>query len=144
MRLIDVYSTKESLQILYDLLKEREPFQNISHKSMPTWDEHLAFFSSKPYAHWYLVEHDGEFVGSIYISKQRELGRFLFKKHTGKGLMHEAFKLLHAKHPGKFIGNVAPGNRPAQKQVENEGWNLVQYVYVLEAGQTPLDYTRKD
>lgn len=140
MKLVDVYSTDKAYDILYDLLKEREPFQNISHKAMPTWDQHIAFVNSKPYSHWYLVELDGEFVGSIYISKQRELGRFLFKKHTGKGLMHEAFKLLHARHPGKYIGNVAPGNRPAQKQVENEGWKLVQYVYVLDENQSPKSY----
>ena len=140
MRLVDVYSTDKAPQILYDLLKERKDWQNISHKKMPTWSEHVRFMESRPYAHWYLVEHEGEFVGAIYISKQRELGRFLFERFTGKGLMHKAFKMLHALHPGKFIGNVSPLNRPAQKQVEDEGWKLVQYVYVLEADETPLSY----
>lgn len=140
MKLVDVYSTDKAAQVLYDLLKERKDWQNISHKAMPTWEDHVRFIESRPYAHWYLVEHEGEFVGAIYISKQRELGRFLFERFTGKGLMHEAFKILRNRHPGKFIGNVSPLNRPAQKQVEKEGWKLVQYVYVLEADQTPQSY----
>jgi hypothetical protein len=36
MKLIDVYQDERALGLLWKLLSEREPHQNISHKRMPT------------------------------------------------------------------------------------------------------------
>ena len=40
---------------LFDLLKERDSYVNISHKKMPTYASHLKFITSKPYKKWYII-----------------------------------------------------------------------------------------
>ena len=47
--------SKSDHQFLYDLLLERDPKANISHKKMPTFTEHLKFVKSKPYSKWYVI-----------------------------------------------------------------------------------------
>ena len=42
-------------RFLYELLKEREPSTNISHRKLPTFSEHLNFVLSKPYSKWYII-----------------------------------------------------------------------------------------
>ena len=42
-------------EFLYDLLKERDPKSNISHKKMPTFLQHKKFIKSGPYSKWYIV-----------------------------------------------------------------------------------------
>ena len=64
--------SKKDGKFLYTLLSERESLVNISHKTMPTYDEHLNFINSKPYSKWYIVKKDTQSIGSIYLSKQNE------------------------------------------------------------------------
>ena len=66
--------TKNDALFLYDLLKNRDPIANISHKKMPSYDEHVYFILSNPYTIWYTIEYEGEKTGSIYLSKQDEIG----------------------------------------------------------------------
>ena len=40
--------TKNDFDFLYELLKSRDPRTNISHKSMPSFEEHIKFVKSKP------------------------------------------------------------------------------------------------
>ncbi len=40
MRLVDIYSVTDAADTLWRLLAEREPHQNISHRRMPTLQEH--------------------------------------------------------------------------------------------------------
>ena len=41
--------TNSDVKFLFDLLKERNPRVNISHKKMPTYNQHRKFIKSKPY-----------------------------------------------------------------------------------------------
>ena len=66
--------TKNDALFLYDLLKNKDPNANISHKKMPSYDEHVEFVMSKPYTNWYIIECDKKNVGTIYLSKQDEIG----------------------------------------------------------------------
>ena len=43
---------------LYELLAERDPVANISHREMPTFDQHRKFVDSRPYKAWYLIHSD--------------------------------------------------------------------------------------
>ena len=61
---------KQDCQFLYKLLKERTPVENISHKKMPTYSQHVKFVMSKPYSVWYIVYHKKEKIGSFYLTKQ--------------------------------------------------------------------------
>ena len=61
MEKIDFLLIKESdYQFLYDLLLQRNSDANISHKKMPTYEEHVKFVRSQPYSKWYIIEIDGE------------------------------------------------------------------------------------
>src|SRR5690349_15488249 len=74
-------------EFLYDLLKERKPYQNISHKKMPEYLQHVEFVDSRPYQAWYIVNRpsSGEWLGAVYLSKEDEVGIFLREKYKHKG-----------------------------------------------------------
>lgn len=111
MRLIDVYQQYEvSCVTLFALMREREPHESISHKVMPSWEDHCAFVASKPYAHWYIVEVDGYVRGEVYLSKQREIGVAIFKGQRGHGYGMDAVAQLMRLHPGRFLANINPAN----------------------------------
>ena len=76
--------TKNDHTFLYELLKSRDPKTNISHKSMPSFKEHVKFVKSKPYNSWYIVIFEKSKLGSVYLSKQNEIGIFILKEFRGK------------------------------------------------------------
>lgn len=119
---------------LFDLLLERRPWQSISHREMPTFEQHKAFMDRQPYAHWYIIIADDEEVGHTYLTNQNEVGIFLTKNRTGRGIAVEAAKLLMQRHPGKrFLANVNPQNEPSTKFFRKLGFKHVQNTYELLA-----------
>ena len=71
--------SKSDYRFLYNLLKERDSRANISHRKMPTYNEHLKFIRSKPYAKWYIVEFGASKIASVYLTSQNEIGIFIKK-----------------------------------------------------------------
>lgn len=125
--------SKKDLEFLYNLLLERDSRVNISHKKMPSYDEHIKFVLSKPYTKWYVVNLDGKKVGSVYLSKQDEIGIFLKKDIQGKGVGKYALNILMKKNPRKrFIANVNPKNKNSAKFFRQNGFKLIQHTYELE------------
>jgi RimJ/RimL family protein N-acetyltransferase len=106
----DVHSTLTAKHLLFELLKERRPEQSISHKGMPTWEEHVAFVRSRPYEHWYLIEADGYFRGAVYLTRQREVGVAIFEGCRGQHYAEDAVAELMRLHPGRFLANINPAN----------------------------------
>lgn len=95
----------------FELLSEREPHENISHTVMPTWEQHCAFMRSKPYEAWYWFTSPAEFpAGCVYLSRQREIGIGVLRRHRGQGLACEAIRELMRLHPGRFTANINPAN----------------------------------
>lgn len=132
INLISVYRERQAIEILYDLLVEREPHQCISHKNMPNMDEHAAFVRSQPYFAWYLIENEeGSYVGSIYLSKQREIGVFIFKRYARSGYGAQAVSALMSKWPGRFLANINPNNAASIRFFENLGARHIQNTYEL-------------
>ena len=104
--------TKIDCPFLYDLLKQRDPRVNISHKKMPTYNEHIKFVISKPYSKWYIIQSNNESIGSIYLSKQNEIGIFLLNNMQGKGIGQQVLKLIMKKHPRfRYLANINPMNK---------------------------------
>lgn len=131
MKLVPVSDHPSACHLLYDLLKERRPWQSISHKRMPSWAEHCAFIASDPYEAWYLLEADAQFVGSIYLTRQREVGIFIFNQHQGKGHAEEAVWQVMQRHPGRVLANVAPENAPSHALFQRLGGKMLQVTYEL-------------
>jgi RimJ/RimL family protein N-acetyltransferase len=129
LNLIDAYSA-DSYSVLYRLLKERTKEQSISHKKLPSFDEHCNFINSNPYPFWYLIEAK-ETVGAIYLTENNEIGVFIFSKYQGQGYGEQAIKMLMDLHPGPFFANVNPENQPSRKMFEKMGAELIQVTYRL-------------
>lgn len=124
---------KSDLQFLYDLLKERDPRANISHRKMPTFSQHEKFVNSKPYSKWYIITDSGEKVGSIYLTKQNEIGIFVKKDVQSKGIGMKAIIEMMEKNPrSRYLANVNPKNRKSIEFFKKNGFKLLQYTFELE------------
>lgn len=120
-------------RFLFNLLKERDPKANISHKKMPTFSEHVKFIESKPYSKWYIVEFGRKKIGSVYLSKNDEIGIFLKKDFHRKNLGKTALELLIKKNPRtRYLANVNPKNIASGKFFKNNNFKLIQHTYELE------------
>ncbi len=125
--------SKNDLKFLYKLLTERDPRANISHKEMPSYEEHVKFVLLKPYTKWYVILLDGDKIGSIYLSKKDEIGIFLSKNIQGKGIGNCAINLLEKKNPRKrYLANVNPKNKNSSKFFKKNGFKLIQHTYELK------------
>lgn len=124
---------KSDLKFLFEMLEEREERVNISHKKMPTFEQHKKFVASKPYSKWYIILQGIKKVGSIYLSKQNEIGIFLKKGsyHTGIGTV--SLKLIMEKNPKKkYLANTNPKNKKSIKFFKKNNFKLLQHTYELE------------
>lgn len=136
IKLVDVYSVPDPLHFLYGLLLERPKEANISHKVMPWFPEHVRFVDSKPYSAWYLiVTNKGERVGSIYLTRQNEVGIAIAERHRGKGYGAAALGEIRKLHSGRLLANVAPGNYASHEFFKAMGWHVIQYTYELPEEQ---------
>jgi len=147
----DIYTFPNHLDILYEILQEREPNQSISHEKMPTREEHKSFvdrihyLGHCPYKAWYFV-HQAEtateiypsclssVVGTAYLTNEREIGVSILKKYHRRGYGKSAVQLLMAMHPGEeFLANINPLNEESIKFFEGLGFNHIQNTYRLKA-----------
>ena len=124
--------SKKDGKFLYTLLSERESLVNISHKTMPTYDEHLNFINSKPYSKWYVILCGVNKVGSIYLTSQNEIGIFIKKSFQSKQLGNIALRKMIQKNPKKrYLANVNPKNKKSIQFFKNHGFKLIQYTFEL-------------
>jgi len=122
--------TNSDVKFLFDLLKERDPRVNISHRKMPTYSQHIKFIKSKPYSKWYIILKSKQKIGSIYLSKNDEIGIFLSKKFQGKNVGNFALNELMKKNPRKrFLANVNPKNKKSISFFKNNNFKLIQYTF---------------
>ena len=119
-------------KFLFELLKDRDPRANISHKKMPSYNEHLKFIKSKPYTKWYIILKSKYRIGSIYLSKNDEIGIFLSKKYQGKNIGNDALKELIRKNPReRYLANVNPKNKKSSIFFKNNNFKLIQHTYEM-------------
>lgn len=147
LALISVFNVNEPKrtmyeQILYKLLKERKPWQNISHKEIPAYEDHVNFIRKNLQQHkgWYLIQDltNYDFVGTIYLGVENNVGVFIFKKYHHRGFGKQALKILYELYPHvrQIRANVAPTNTASMCFFLNQGYkylksDIIQYVYVI-------------
>jgi len=125
--------SKIDYDFLYDLLKQRKPEVNISHKKMPTMKQHEKFVSSKPYKKWYVIKFLNESIGSIYLSNQNEIGFFLKKEYEKNVIRNYVLDLFIKKNPqSEYFVNINPKNKKLSKFFQNNGFTLLQKTYKLK------------
>ena len=147
VRLVDVGAVADAQEVLWQLLSERPPQASISHRHMPSREEHVQFVASHPYRCWYLIEAGApaKHVGACYLTRHNEIGIGILRAHQRRGYARAAvLELLrtHAPLPaiagerrGEFVANVAPGNAASQQFFESLGATLVQHTYALRPRQ---------
>jgi RimJ/RimL family protein N-acetyltransferase len=142
-RLVNVRHVRDAAQFLWQLLKERPPEANISHREMPSWDEHAAFVQYHPYRVWYLIEQAGEFVGAIYVTRKWEIGISVAEEHRGRSFGTWAVRKVIEKwtkdvrgqmsvQRRAFLANIAPANESSKRFFESLGFRHVADVYALD------------
>lgn len=133
LTLVSVYRLpKLAPHILYQLLQEREPHVNISHRVMPTWQQHCKFIARRPYAAWYLIKVGGEYVGAIYLTAAGEIGVSVLARRRGLGLGPRAIGLLMHKHTRRrYLANINPRNKRSIRMFQRMGFKMIQQTYEL-------------
>ena len=148
MKLITVDpNNKEHVDLLYELLKARPAKANVSHKKMPTREQHEKFVRNHPYHDWCLIEIGGSawdpisetIIGSTFISAPAkpsvvgdELHVELFQGYNGYAYGEHALKLMMQKHPrARLIANVAPTNYASMALFAKLGFTECQRTFEL-------------
>ena len=124
--------SKSDYRFLYNLLMERDTRVNISHKKMPTYNQHVSFVSAKPYSKWYVILYGASKAGSIYLTSQNEIGIFIKKSFQSKQIGNIVLHKLIQKNPKKrYLANVNPQNKKSMHFFKNNGFKLIQYTFEL-------------
>ncbi len=128
--LSSIYERPDRHELLYQLLGERDETVNISHKVMPAWADHVRFVESQPYEAWYFI--GDEPFGACYLTKQNEIGIFIFKEHQRKGYGIRAIDALIDKHGHRrYLANISSRNAPSISLFRKLGFNHAQHTYAL-------------
>lgn len=139
--LLEIQRPGSFKQLAWELLGERDANVNISHHDMPTWEEHCAFVCNNPYRIWNAIMVDGIPVGTVYLSKQNEIGVFVLAEHQGHGYAKDAIQQMLAAYkplpgecstrPGTFVAHVNPANTASIRLFESLGAKHIQNTYKL-------------
>jgi hypothetical protein len=139
VNLVDVYS-QEPHPVLYQLMEERKA-EAISHKAMPSMEEHLAFVQSKPFRAWYLIEEDGIVIGAVSINDRNEVRVGIVKQHRFPYRIVEAVKAIKDLHPplpavpsarvGEYVMNINGRDVDSCKLINELGGKYLQSTYAL-------------
>ena len=117
-------------EFLYELLSERKQITFISHKKMPTYEEHVKFIESEPYSKWYIIQIDDKKIGSIYLTKENEIGIHFFTQYEESERFQNVIKEFFLKEPqDRFVMNVSPKNEQYIDLAKKLGFHLVQHTY---------------
>ena len=123
---------KSDIKFLYNQLKERESKINISHKKMPTYEEHSKFVLSNPYSKWYIIMYKNKKIGNTYLTKTNEIGIFILKSIKIKGIGKMVLQFLMKMNPrSRYLANVSPKNKKSQDFFKKNNFKLIQYTYEL-------------
>ena len=130
--ILKTVNSKE-LKFLYELLMQRNSEENISHRKMPSYSQHVKFVNSKPYAFWYIIIENKEKIGSIYLTKLNEIGISFIKEKKGKKLEGKILNLIMNRHQRKrFFINISPKNKKLELQIKKNGFKIIQKTYEIE------------
>ena len=125
--------TKNDMLFLYELLKSKDPNANISHKKMPSYDEHVKFVMSKPYTNWYIIEYDKKNVGTIYLSKQDEIGISINNDYEYDQIVKPALELLmKLNQRNRYLANTSSKDVRSQEFLLKNGFTSLEYVYEMK------------
>ena len=134
MKFIEINNeiTKKNLEFLYELLKARK--HSISHKEIPSFDEHSSFVENHPYYKWFIVEKQSSLIGSIYIHNDNSIGIDILDQF--EIFIPDVLKFLEQKYrplpyiksvrSKNFFLNLSPQNKELQDLLISLGYEISQ------------------
>ena len=141
MKLASVYADKRAPRVLYEILKDRPDYANISHSVLPKWRDHILYIKSKPMRVWYLIKIGNDYVGQVSATRNNEIGIAILTPYRGKGYARQAIEKLMARHKplpavrgrryGNWVANINPKNAPSIALFEKAGFKHIQNTYTL-------------
>jgi RimJ/RimL family protein N-acetyltransferase len=122
--------TIDDAKFLFDLLKQREGIVNISHKSLPTWEEHVEFIKNNTYQSWDIIWVDNVRIGNIYLTDRDEIVIFLDKESQSNGYGSIAINEFMKKNGKKrYLANISPTNYKSIQFFGKHGFTHIQNTY---------------
>lgn len=144
IRLVPVKDTEEDRAALWAMMVQREedPDINISHKGLPTYEQHIRFVTDPPFCHWRKIVVDDQTAGFVSANDRNEIGILLYRHYRGRRIGPEAVRQfmlevdpLPAKagvRRGYWCANINPANERSIRMFEGLGFKLAQHTYVRE------------
>jgi GNAT superfamily N-acetyltransferase len=127
------------LKFLYDLLEERIKLSNvnISHVTMPTWEEHILFVEGQSgyAAHW-IIANEGDpkqLFATMYVTERNEIGLFVAAPYRGKGYGKAILQAFLDEFPGTYYANLHPENFASKRFFCDMGFKPLQHTYVFKS-----------
>ena len=122
--------TVDDAEFLFDLLKQREGTVNISHKSLPDWEEHLQYVKKHDYQSWDIIWVENTRIGNIYLTRNDEIGIFIDKKLQFHGYGSKALEEFMKKNGKKrYLANINPTNYKSIQFFGKHGFIHIQNTY---------------
>ena len=116
-------------------MSERKPFENISHKKLPSYNNHIKFIKSKPYSKWLLIQYNEKMVGSVYLSKNNEIAIWIkknIKEHKMKIRKKILQEILTKFVRKKYFANINPRNKKIINFYKKSGFKLIYSTFQLD------------
>lgn len=157
IKLLDLYEFENrpregALHFLYELMAERleDPYVNISHTKLPTWEEHVNFVCGRPYQRWMLAvakqddlpSDGGIWVGYVSATRGNEIGIIIRTKWRGRGFGSAAVRefinmftpspAIASRRSGSWLANINPLNEPSVRMFQKLGFRCLQATYKLD------------
>ena len=133
-----IIPTSDQIKLLYLQLKERS--HNISHKVLPSFEEHKDFVNNNPYRAWFIVKHESTFVGNIYIQYDNSVGLNIGENITSFQIQ-KVLSLIYSQlsplesvpssRRGGYFVNVPSSNISLQKKLNLIKCIEIQRAYIL-------------
>ena len=133
-----VIPTSAQIETLYAQLKNRS--HNISHKSVPSFDEHTEFVQNHPYRKWIIVRNTEIAIGNVYMQYNNSIGLNIYPSVTCEQIYKILRRIFASNSPlpavpsvrfGEFFLNVATDNKMLQNMLSSLGFSEVERTFVL-------------
>ena len=132
---IDILNNEHIILLFEHLKKKSFP---ISHKNLPSFDEHKEFVLTSPYRFWFLVKNNGQDLGNCFISYQNCIGLNVItnKKDDYAMILEKIFKefsplpAIKSIRTESFHVNSNPQNRLLKEALISFKMDLLEETYI--------------